>query len=218
MSRVPSGFVDMCVELLGEAVGRVSAKAMFSGWGLFRDGRMFGLIVEDRLYLKTDAANRPRFEAAGLEPFTYLAKSKKRVSLGYYEVPPEALDDAAEMRLWARGAIDAAMRMPEKKSKAAPKRIADLASLGPKSQTWLGEAGIVSIDDLKRAGAVGAYIAVKRRRQREATRNLLYGLYAALKGLHWTKVPAAEKRRLDADVEAALKPPKSQRKSAASKR
>jgi len=118
MSRVPSGFVDMCVELLGEALGRVSAKAMFSGWGLFRDGRMFGLIVDDRLYLKTDAENRPRFEAAGLEPFTYMAKSKKRVSLGYYEPPPEALDDATEMRAWARGAVDAAMRGPASKKRA----------------------------------------------------------------------------------------------------
>jgi DNA transformation protein len=129
MSGAPGGFVDMCVELLGEAVGGVSAKRMFSGWGLFRDGRMFGLIADDRLYLKTDAANRPAFETAGLEPFTYMAKSKKRVSLGYYEVPPEALDDAGEMRPWARGAIEAAMRMPltrkapkSRKKSAAAKR------------------------------------------------------------------------------------------------
>ena len=129
MSGAPGGFVDMCVELLGEAVGGVSAKRMFSGWGLFRDGRMFGLIADDRLYLKTDAPNRPAFETAGLEPFTYMAKSKKLVSLGYYEVPPEALDDAGEMRPWARGAIEAAMRMPltrkapkSRKKSAAAKR------------------------------------------------------------------------------------------------
>ncbi len=129
MSGAPGGFVAMCVELLGEAVGRVSAKRMFSGWGLFRDRRMFGLIADDRLYLKTDAANRPQFEAAGLEAFTYLGKTRKRVSFGYYEVPPEALDDAAEMRPWARGAVEAAVRMPaarktpkSRKKSAASKR------------------------------------------------------------------------------------------------
>jgi DNA transformation protein len=133
MSRAPTPFVEMCVELLGDAIGRVSAKGMFSGWGFFRDGRMFGLVVDDRLYLKTDATNRPAFEAEGLEPFTYLAKSKKRVSLGYYEVPPAALDDAAELRPWAIGAAEAAMRGPTAK-KTRPAGTAEAARKPPKSQ------------------------------------------------------------------------------------
>lgn len=109
MSKAPTPFVSMCVDVLGEALGRVSARAMFGGWGLYREGRMFGLIAEDTLYLKADATNRPLFEAEGLGPFVYEGKGKP-VSMSYYEVPPVALDDAAEMRPWALSAYDAALR------------------------------------------------------------------------------------------------------------
>jgi DNA transformation protein len=207
----------MCVEVLCEAIGRVAARAMFGGWGVYREGRMFGLIAEDTLYLKVDDANRPAFEAEGLGPFVYEGKSK-RVAMSYFEVPPAALDDAAEMRPWARSAYDAALRAPPAKPKVPPKRIAGMRNLGPKTQAWLGEAGIVSPGDLKRAGAVAAYVAVKRRRPRDATRNLLHALHAALTGTRWDKLAAADKRRLDRAAEAALAASKKPAKSKASKR
>lgn len=217
MSKAPTPFVSMCVDLLDEAMGRVSARAMFGGWGIYREGRMFGLIAEDTLYLKADDKNRKPFEAEGLGPFVYEGKGKP-ISMSYYQVPPSAFDDAAEMRPWALSAYEAALRAPPPKPKGPPKRIAAMANLGPKTQAWLGEAGIVSPDDLKRAGAVAAYVAVKRRRPRDATRNLLYALHAALAGTRWDKVSAAEKRRLDQAAEAALAASKKSAKSKTSKR
>jgi DNA transformation protein len=119
MSKPPTAFVSMCVEVLGEALGRVSARSMFGGWGLYREGRMFGLIAEDTLYLKVDAVNKPMFEAEGLGPFVYDGKGKS-VSMSYHEVPPEALDDAAAMRPWAMSAYDAALRAPAAKPAKKP--------------------------------------------------------------------------------------------------
>jgi DNA transformation protein len=92
---------------------------MFGGWGLYREGRMFGLIAEDTLYLKVDAVNKPMFEAEGLGPFVYDGKGKS-VSMSYHEVPPEALDDAAAMRPWAMSAYDAALRAPVAKPAKKP--------------------------------------------------------------------------------------------------
>ena len=43
--------------------GGVSARKMFGGAGLYRDGKMFGLIADDVTYLKVDDANRRRLEA-----------------------------------------------------------------------------------------------------------------------------------------------------------
>ncbi|MCM0018901.1 MAG: TfoX/Sxy family DNA transformation protein [Tagaea sp.] len=217
MSKTPTPFVAMCVEVLSEALGRVAARSMFGGWGLYREGRMFALIAEDTLYLKADAANRHSFEAEGLGPFVYEGKGKP-VSMRYYQAPPDALDDPAAMLPWARAAYDAALRAPAPKKKGPPKRIAAMDNLGPKTQAWLGEAGILSPEDLKRAGAVAAYVAVKRRRPRDASRNLLYALHAALTGARWDKLPAADKRRLDAAAQAALAPPKKRAISKGSKR
>lgn len=89
--------------------GSVSARRMFGGHGLFRDGVMLGLIADDTLFLKTDDANRGDFEAAGSGPFVYEAKGKRTV-MSYYQAPPDALEDAAALADWFRSAYDAALR------------------------------------------------------------------------------------------------------------
>ncbi|RYZ13123.1 MAG: TfoX family protein, partial [Myxococcaceae bacterium] len=63
MPRMDS-FVEYTVELL-EPLGPVQARSMFGGWGLYFGGRMFGLIIQGQLYLKTDDVTRPDFEAEG---------------------------------------------------------------------------------------------------------------------------------------------------------
>lgn len=103
-------FVEHVLDLLS-AWGGVSARRMFGGYGLYRAGRMFGLISDERLYLKTDDDSRAAFEAAGTHPFTYRARGRA-VSLSYWEAPAELLDDADAMAQWARRALQAATATP----------------------------------------------------------------------------------------------------------
>ncbi|MCY4468764.1 MAG: TfoX/Sxy family protein [Thiotrichales bacterium] len=103
-----SEFVDHLAELF-EEFGPVAVRRMFGGHGIFRDGVMFGLVVDDALYLKADEHNRALFESSGLPRFEYTRKGK-RVSLSYCLAPSEALDDPGTLAEWARPAFDAALR------------------------------------------------------------------------------------------------------------
>lgn len=89
--------------------GAVSARRMFGGAGLFRDGLMFGLIADETLYLKADRACRATFAAAGAEPFAY-RRAGRSVALSYLSVPAEVLDDADALSAWAEAAFAAALR------------------------------------------------------------------------------------------------------------
>ena len=89
--------------------GPFAAKRMFSGYGLFRDGLMFGLVVKDTLYLKADAQSAPRFTQLGLAQFEYQRKGKV-ARLSYYTAPDAAMEEAAEAAHWARLAFEAALR------------------------------------------------------------------------------------------------------------
>jgi DNA transformation protein len=109
--------VEHCLELLSP-LGAASAQRMFGGHGLRIDGVFMALIAFERLYLKVDAQTRPRFEAAGSEAFVYEAKGR-RVALGYWSAPPQALDSPEGMQPWARLALDAALRA---RSATAPRR------------------------------------------------------------------------------------------------
>lgn len=119
-----SGFVDNVLDLLA-GWGGVSARKMFGGYGLYRQGVMFALVAEDVLYFKVDDQNRAEFKAAGMGPFTYEGKSRP-VEMSYYEAPPELFDDGEAMTACTRRAFAAALRskQPARSGKISKKSAA----------------------------------------------------------------------------------------------
>lgn len=89
--------------------GAVHTRRMFSGLGIYRDGVMFALMAGGELYLKADAETAERFRAAGSQPFVYDRRGRA-VEISYWRLPETALDDAEELRAWARLAYAAALR------------------------------------------------------------------------------------------------------------
>ena len=101
-------FADYVVELLA-SLGGVTARRMFGGHGIYSDGLMFALIAGQTLYLKCDELTREQFEAAGGLPFVYSSR-ERRVTLGYWSIPEEAMESPGLAMPWARLALDAALR------------------------------------------------------------------------------------------------------------
>ncbi|MBF5043265.1 competence protein TfoX [Aggregicoccus sp. 17bor-14] len=117
--------MEEAVDLL-RMVGPVQGRGMFGGWGLYLHGRMFGLIAEGQLFLKTDELTRPDFERSGCRPFVYEGGGKSMATS--YWTPPEAVaDDPRAITPWARRAVEAAERAAlrkQPKKRAATKRAA----------------------------------------------------------------------------------------------
>jgi DNA transformation protein len=102
-------FLAHALELLAP-LGRVAARSMFGGHGLYCDGLFFGIVLDGTLYLKADARNRGEFERAGSEIFSYSRKGK-RATLNFFRAPEEAMDSPHLMLPWARSAVAAALRV-----------------------------------------------------------------------------------------------------------
>lgn len=115
-----SEFVDHALELMAP-LGAVSARRMFGGFGIYRDGLMFALVADDTLYLKIDAETRHRFVQAGSKPFVF-QRPQKLVEMSYWTVPTACLDDAAEMAHWCQLAFGAALRAASSKTRTAKAR------------------------------------------------------------------------------------------------
>ena len=96
--------------------GPISLCRMFSGYGIYHDGIMFGLISQDTLYLKADAENSADFKDQGLGQFEYVRQGKV-IGLSYYQAPEIVLEDANEAALWARRSFEAALRANTAKAK-----------------------------------------------------------------------------------------------------
>ena len=121
-----SDFIPFVQELL-EDWAPVSARRMFGGHGLYHEGLMFAIVMDQRLYLKTDEINRPEFEALGLSPFTYAMKGKD-VALSYWAAPDAIFDAPVDAVRWAKSSWDAALRGHLAKSRASARAKAKLAN------------------------------------------------------------------------------------------
>jgi DNA transformation protein and related proteins len=107
-------------------LGHITMRRMFSGAGIYCDGVIFALLLRDVLYFKVDDANRPAYEAEGLEPFSYPMRGKIVRMTAYWRIPERLFDEPDEMLEWARAALAAGRRAAETK-KAKPKRPARTA-------------------------------------------------------------------------------------------
>jgi DNA transformation protein len=103
-----SEFTDYLNDLFAQ-FGPINVRRMFGGYGIYHQGLMFALVVKDTLYLKADAESAELFRQKQLEQFEYL-KAGKKIRVGYYAAPVEALEDATEMSHWATMAWRSAVR------------------------------------------------------------------------------------------------------------
>jgi DNA transformation protein len=94
--------------------GDVAPRRMFGGAGLFCQGAMFGLVADDVAYLKVDDSNRAAFEAAGSSAFQPF-EGKKKMTMSYYEIPADVIDNRDELATWADESLSIAIRNKKEK-------------------------------------------------------------------------------------------------------
>ena len=99
-------FKAFVLDQLG-ALPELRIKAMFGAYGLYQAGRFFGILDEGRLFFKVNAQSRAAYETRGMKPFTFEMRGRV-MTMNYYEVPPDVLDNSAELVAWAHRAIQVA--------------------------------------------------------------------------------------------------------------
>jgi DNA transformation protein len=92
------------------AMESVTSRAMFGGFGLYRQDVFFGILHKGRLYFKTNDQTRPAYQEHGMQPFR---PSDKQTLKNYYEVPPDILEDGDELIRWAEKAVGRAANRRE---------------------------------------------------------------------------------------------------------
>ena len=71
MAKPPSEFVQSLLELM-EPLGPVSARRMFGGYGIYRDGLMFGLVADDELVGGLETVTAFSFKVPAETGFNYV--------------------------------------------------------------------------------------------------------------------------------------------------
>lgn len=109
-------------------LGPIRIKRMFGGAGIYAGEVMFGLIADDVIHVKADAALAADLEAVGSGPFVWAPtsgpKAGQRIAMSYWRLPDSALDEPDQACAWGRRALDIARAAAKLKppKKAALKR------------------------------------------------------------------------------------------------
>jgi DNA transformation protein len=98
-------YLRWVLEQLSEA-GGISSRRMFGAFGLYHNGVFFGIISGDTLFFKVSDASRADYESRRMARFRPY-RNKPLVSMSYYEVPADVLEDADECVQWAMRAVAA---------------------------------------------------------------------------------------------------------------
>lgn len=132
-----SDYVDFVLDCMA-GLGPVRPVRFFSGTGLVMDGVQFAMITKtSRLFFVVDDETRPRYRAAGMEPFWYTRSTGRREVQRWYELPEDVLLDPDELRRWATDAlrIAAAGKRPKRAKPAVKKPAAKKKKKAGKATT-----------------------------------------------------------------------------------
>jgi DNA transformation protein len=117
---VSDGYRTYIIEQLA-ALPALSARRMFGALGLYSGDWFFALIDDDTLFFKVDDANRDDYLSRGMKAFMPIPG---QVSMGYFQVPAEVIEEAEELTRWARRCVEVAQRagLQKQKKRKTPAR------------------------------------------------------------------------------------------------
>lgn len=107
----------------------VSAKRMFGGFGLYADGLFFGVIDDNRVFLRTGPGNVADFVDLGCAQFQPIPDARP---MSYHELPGEVLESRSKLRSWLPKAVEEARsaRLKKPKEKTAKTKGASDSATG----------------------------------------------------------------------------------------
>ncbi len=113
MKKKDDGFKTYVLDQLRGLRG-VTARAMFGGHGLYKEGIFFAAVTEGRLFFRVSDETRPAYEEAGMPPFAPYGMKPMR---SYFEVPSDVVESPPRLVEWAKDAVVSARAAKLKKSK-----------------------------------------------------------------------------------------------------
>jgi len=114
---------DLAQDLFA-GLGPIRIKRMFGGAGIYVGEQMFGLIVDDVIHIKADAALAQALAEEGSAPVVWTPtkgpKAGQAIAMSYWSLPDAALDDPDAALAWGRRALAVAHAKPSKRKVKRP--------------------------------------------------------------------------------------------------
>ncbi len=102
-----SEFHDYVVLDLLEGISGITSRAMFGGYGIYKDRKIFAIITDGELYFKSSKETEEFYKSQGSHPFEYSKKDGKKYTMQYWFVPENILENREKFSEWVDTALKA---------------------------------------------------------------------------------------------------------------
>ena len=102
-------FHDYVMGDVFSAIPGVTSRAMFGGYGIYKDGIIFAIIAKGVLYFKADEKTQKEFKKFGSEPFVYMSHGNKLMTMSYWQLPEEVMEDHMQLEEWVKRAVESSI-------------------------------------------------------------------------------------------------------------
>lgn len=102
------GYLEYVKDVL-EPFEPIIYRKMFGGYGIYKNGLIFAIILEDELYFKSDESSEDFYSQHNSKQFTYPIRSGKLVKMPYWIVPEHIMEDSDVLKVWFDHAYNIAL-------------------------------------------------------------------------------------------------------------
>ena len=95
-------------------IAGLSARSMFGGYGYYLSGIIFAILDKDQLYFKVGPGNIKDYEKSGSKPFSYKMPNGKEMSMSYWELPVDVLEDREKLISWIEKSVEESKKSKKK--------------------------------------------------------------------------------------------------------
>lgn len=106
MSASPE-FIEYVRELF-VPLGNLKDGRFFGGFAFKSGSKQFAMIMGNTLYFCVNDKTRPKYEAIGMEPFSYSTKNGRVNVRKYFSAPEDLFENQEKLLEWANEAIESA--------------------------------------------------------------------------------------------------------------
>lgn len=102
-------------------LGRISSRSIFGATGIFIEDRLLGIVLDEVVYLHTGPTNRADYLSRGMPQFKPYPNAFD-LTTDHHQVPPDVLQDEAQLKVWGERALQAAIDAAKAKQLAGIER------------------------------------------------------------------------------------------------
>ena len=184
-------------------IGKVTAKPLFTGYGLYYQKHMFGMCQQDIFYLRAKDQLALFLERHGAVAWESIDSRKRSTISNYYQLPKRITQNALLYQKVIRQSIRQIEEEKLAKKLEKLNQIKQLPNLSIKYERLLAKVEIYDVKTFKTVGAINAYVRLKKLGI-SVNLETFWSLYASLQDRNAKTLTDKEKRVVLSALNIAL--------------